>query len=385
MKELYKKNKSIILYFVVYCPIGILCPLIAQYLDSIGFSGTEVGVITSVGTAMAVFGGLFWGRLYANVANKRLIISLMFIGAAVTALISLKITAFIPYAIIYGILYFFQGPSHGLCDTMVITNGEDFPIIRAFGAIGYAAACFVGGKVSQAAGLDKIFYIHAAMFLLGAIIVMTEQEPPHINEKKEKVSALLLLKEKKFLKLLLCSFFVLGCTMANNTYFSYLYIDAGGDLAGVGFCFLLMAGSEAVMMCILPKLLKKIHTEKLLAIGIAVGVIRFFIYSLGPGKGVLIGTFFTQGIMDGIILVEIVKYFVKVVDIKLSDISVSTYYALGTNLSSIVCNLIGGRLIDKVGATGTYLFFAIMIAIGLILYLLFGLYKENEPDHIKQA
>ena len=36
--------------------------------------------------------------------------------------------------------------------------------------------------------------------------------------------------------------------MANNTYFSFLYIEGGGTIAGVGIVMLLMVGSEAPFM-----------------------------------------------------------------------------------------------------------------------------------------
>ena len=58
--------KSYALYFFLYCPLGVLSPLIGQYLSSIGFSGTQVGTVTSLGTASAVFAGMFWGKIFAN-------------------------------------------------------------------------------------------------------------------------------------------------------------------------------------------------------------------------------------------------------------------------------------------------------------------------------
>ena len=58
--------KSYALYFFLYCPLGVLSPLIGQYLSSIGFSGTQVGTVTSLGTASAVFAGMFLGKIFAN-------------------------------------------------------------------------------------------------------------------------------------------------------------------------------------------------------------------------------------------------------------------------------------------------------------------------------
>ncbi len=361
--------------------MGAICPLIGQYLSSIGFSGTQVGVVTAFGTGAAVFGGMFWGRIYANSRRKRMVIASMFVLAAVSSLISLAITGFIAYTLIYGLLYFNQGPSHGLCDSMVMDKKENFPAIRACGAVGYAIAVFICGQLAKVMGLRVNFVIHAAVFILAAFLMGTFDEPRNYSKKHETGESIRireLFEDRDFIKLLVFSFFALGPTMANNTYFSYLYIDAGGDVAGVGLAFLLMAGSEAPFMWLVPWLNKRISTEKLIVIGCAAGLLRFLMYSFGPSRAVLLGTFFLQGILNGILLVEVVKYFGKIVPPRLASLSVATYYALGNSFSSIVCNLLGGVIMDASGVHGTYVFFAALYVISLVLYLVLGLHKEKQ-------
>ena len=380
MKEFFDKNKSFLLYFFMYCPLGFLCPLIAQYCDSIGFSGTQVGVVTSCGLLGAVLGGVFWGRIFANADRKRMVVIIMFLMAGAMALTSLAVKMFVIYALIYGGLYFFQGPSHGLCDHMILANGENFPVIRALGAIGYACACYTAGLLSEEYGLRIIFFLHAGGYVMASLIMATEKEPPHYSDQHNKVSVRELFKNKRFVKLIVCSFFVLGTTMANNTYFSYLYIDAGGDVAGVGLAFLLMAGSEAVFMFLIPKVNKIIPTEKLILVGIGTAVVRYALYSTGPSTQVLLGTFFLQGMMNGIVLVEMVKYFEKIVEPKLASISVSTYYALGNNFSAIVCSLLGGIVLDATSPQGVYVFFAAWNIIGMVLYLVLGMHRVCDVE-----
>lgn len=377
MGNLYGKYKSYILYLVMYTPLGFVCPLIGQYCSSIGFSGTQVGVVTSVGTLGAVLGGLFWGKRFANAKNRRLVVSIMFLGAMLAGLVSTRILIFILYALIYGVMYFFMGPSHGLCDTIVIENGENFAPIRAMGAIGYAVACYFGGLYSEKHGLISIFFMFAIGYFVASLLVMTEKEPEHHKEAREKIKIAELFKNKKYVKLLICSFFLIGTTMANNTYFSYLYKEAGGDLAGIGLSFLLMAGSESIFMALIPLFNRKLPTEKLIVVGIIIAILRFGIYSFGPSIGVLLGTFFLQGAMNGILLVEIVRYFEKIVEPRMASISVSTYYSLGNYLSSILCNLAGGAILDFAGAKGVYFFMMLMNTTGLILYILFGLNKTK--------
>ena len=112
--DLKKNARLSVLYFFIYCPLGIVCPLISQYLSSIGFSGTQVGTVTSLGTATAIFAGMFWGQVYSNSRHKRWIIAGMCFSAGLLGILGTAAQTFALYAILYSGMYFFQGPVHGL-------------------------------------------------------------------------------------------------------------------------------------------------------------------------------------------------------------------------------------------------------------------------------
>ena len=369
--------RCFMLYFLIYCPLGVLCPLIGQYLSSIGFSGTQVGTVTSLGTAAAVLGGMFWGKVYANASNKKRIIAIMFAGAALMSVAGLSTKAFIVYAVIYSVMYFFQGPVHGLCDSLVMESDNSFAVIRSAGALGYALAVYVTGQYAETHGLGIIFYVYSAAFILAAFVVMGVKEPQHYSSPEKKIKASELFKNKKYVKLLLCAFFLMGTNVGNSTYFGYLFREGGGSLGGIGLAFLLMAGSEAPFMFLIPAFNKKVSSEKLLLFAIGVCTFRFAFYATGPSWQLLLGTFFLQGISNGIILVELVRYFSRVVEPRLASIAVSTFYAVGNNLSTIVCTFIGGIMLDAFSARGVYFFFAVWNMIALIMYIVMGLYKEE--------
>lgn len=366
------------LYFLIYCPLGVLCPLIGQYLSSIGFSGTQVGTVTSLGTAAAVLGGMFWGKVYANASHKKRVIAIMFVGAAAMSVSSLSTKAFIIYAAIYSVMYFFQGPVHGLCDSLVMESDNSFAVVRAAGALGYAMAVFFTGQYAETHGLRIIFYVYSASFIIAAFVVMGVKEPNHYSSPEKKIKASELFKNKKYVRLLICAFFLMGTNVGNSTYFGYLFREGGGSLGGIGLAFLLMAGSEAPFMFLIPAINKKVSSEKLLLFAIGVCTFRFAFYATGPSWQLLLGTFFLQGISNGIILVELVRYFSKVVEPRLASIAVSTYYAVGNNLSTILCTFIGGIMLDAFSARGVYCFFAAWNLIALIMYLVMGLYKEEK-------
>ena len=365
-----------ILYFFLYCPLGIISPLIGQYLSSIGFSGTQVGLITSMGTGVAIFATLLWGRVYANSHKKRIVLIIMCLASATLGVVSTTTTVFLVYAALYSVLYFFQGPLHGLADAFVISKSNNFSAIRALGAAGYAVAVFVAGRYAESYGLKGIFYMYAIAFVITAAFIMMESEPPFHKDEEKKVSIGEVFKNKKFIKLLICSFFLMGTNITNSTYFGYLFREQGGDVAGIGLAFLLMAGSEAPFMALTPIMSKKIGSEKLLLIGMALTAVRFGFYATGPSYTLLLGTFFLQGITNGIILVELVKAFGNVVEERLSSMSISIYYAIGNSMSVILCNMIGGMILDAHGPQAVYLFCFIVNSIAVALYVLLGLHKK---------
>ena len=365
-----------ILYFFLYCPLGIISPLIGQYLSSIGFSGTQVGLVTSLGTGVAIFATLLWGRVYANSHKKRIVLVIMCLASATLGVVSTTTTVFLLYAAIYSVLYFFQGPLHGLADAFVISKSNNFSSIRALGAAGYAVAVFVAGRYAESYGLKGIFYMYAITFVITAIFIMLESEPPFHKDEEKKVSISEVFKNKKFVKLLICSFFLMGTNITNSTYFGYLFREQGGDVAGIGLAFLLMAGSEAPFMALTPVMSRKLGSEKLLLIGMALMAIRFGFYATGPNHTVLLGTFFLQGITNGIILVELVKAFGNVVEERLASMSISIYYAIGNSMSVIVCNMIGGMILDAAGPQAVYLLCFAFNSIAVVLYVLLGLHKR---------
>ena len=365
------------LYFFIYCPLGIICPLIGQYLSSIGFSGTQVGTITSLGTGTAILAGLFWGKIYANTSRKKILLAFMCLAAATLGVVSTGTTIFIIYAVIYSGMYFFQGPIHGLSDAFVLDRSEHFSAIRATGAAGYAVAVFVAGRVAESTGLKSIFFMYAGAYVIAACFFLREEEPTTFRTAEEKVKMSVLFKDRNFVKLLICAFFLMGTNVGNSTYFGYLFREQGGSVAGIGVAFLLMAGSEAPFMALTPVLSRKFGAEKTLLFAMVMAVIRFGFYSTGPDYKVLLATFFLQGMTNGIILVEIVKYFGRIVEPRLSSVSISVFYAIGNSLSVILCIFIGGIMLDMAGACAVYRFFAIFNFVSVILYIALGMHRRR--------
>lgn len=386
-EKMNSELKIKILYLIIFAPTGVMSTLIGQYLNSIGFSGTEIGTITSLATASGILSQAFWGKQYTNSKDGRKVIGLICTAGALFAIGLSFIKGFYAFAIVYFLMYFFASCVTGLCDSMVLELDLDYGSIRLWGAIGFGAVILLGGTIGDVLGLNSIFYIYAIAFLISTLVLFTIKNPKlglretdKTSEPKEKVGYLQLLGDKKAVQLIICALFIYGTDMANNTYFSFLYRDGGGTLTGFGTIFFLMIIIEAPFMGIAPKLGKKIGHAKLLTITIIISVIRFGVFALGPSYIILIILFPLHGFIVGVIIVEYMNYIKESVNPKFLGLAIAAFYAIGSYGGAIICNLLGGIAMDYLGIQGAYGVFGVLNLISLILFVAFGLSNPKRSE-----
>lgn len=374
----------VLLNIFSYAAIGAILPLIGQHLKSIDITGTQIGIITAMATATAIFATTFWGKRYANSHRKKTVAAFLCIMAGAVAFSLLPLKAFFIFLVGFMTLYFFQSPIMGIIDAMTIESGNFFNDIRKWGAIGFAVSTFIAGKLAYGIDLKIIFPLCTFFFIFTALIIKSidikekDLEIATPAEKREKAEYRNIFKNRTLLAVVLSAFFVLGTNVANNTYFSFLYIEGGGNLSGVGTAFLLMAGSEAIFMGVSRKISGKITMEKNILIAMILSALRFLWYSTGPTSSWLLAFFFLQGMVNGIILVEFIRYVHKTVNTHELAMGIAVYYAVSNNLSTIACQLLGGLALDLGGGRLVYLFFSLYNLIGVILYMVFGLHKGKK-------
>lgn len=378
-----KPDRYLFIYTFTYMAIGAFCPLIGKYLESEGFSGSEIGIVTAAGTLMAIFASMFWGRVYVASIRRRNVPALLSICASALCLVLMRTASFVPCLFVYMLMYFFQAPVLALVDAMCVEERKAFGMSRMWGAVGYALGVLIAGRAAAYMSLSVIFVIYAASYVLSAVFIMAGKGTEHMTgmRRSRKREYRELLEDKRLVKLLLAVFFFGGTNVANNTYFSFMYTDCGGTIAGVGVAMFLMIAAEAPFMAASEPLSSRFGMERMIVVAMAVSALRFAIYGAGVSPMVITAIFFLQGFVNGIALVEIIRYIAKITDPEMTALATSAYYAISSNLSTIVCQLAGGVILEHSGGCGVYVFFAIYNLTGVIIYLVFGLYRENENPY----
>jgi PPP family 3-phenylpropionic acid transporter len=383
------------IYTFTYAAIGMLFPLLGQYLALIGFSGVQIGIVTATATAVGIGASPFWGYRFHHSKDSSRVVLILCIIATLIIVSLVFVKQYALFLIGYAAFSFFQTPIMPLTDAMTLENRVPFGAARKWGAIGFAVGVFVAGQIADATSLLIIFPLCAFGYMVAWIIITRlrrlrksefhvtadvgcGEHAAEVSKKERHGDYGSLLRNKKLMALLFAAFFICGTNVANNTYFGFLYKDVGGSIAGIGLAFLLMCSSEAPFMAWVGRLEKIITLERMILISMTISALRYLWYSTGPAPGLLLGTFFLQGMVNGIVLVGYVQYVSKLVEPAMIGMAMTLYQAVSSSSSSILCQFIGGLILDYYGGIRVYLFFAVYNLIGIILYVGFKLYKCSD-------
>ncbi len=385
-----------LMYLFSYAAIGALFPLIAQYLSSLGFSGTEIGIVTSSSTAVGILANSFWGRIYHDRGCKKDLVIMLSILTALLSLFLMIIRQFSLFLIVYIIVFFFENPVYPFVDATVMEADYPFGKARKWGALGFATGIGVAGYVADNLGLLSIFPMYCIFFCLNAFLFFMYSRGKNLggcgingrhglhtpdergSHRQHREGYKTLLSNRQYLGLLLSTFFFNGPALSHNTYFSFLYLNAGGTLAGMGLVLLLMVVSEAPVMAMAYRISNLFTMEKAILIGMSVSALRFFWYGFNPPVYLLAATFFLQGIANGIVLVETVRYIERLVGTEMLSLALPLFTAISSNSGTIVCQFLGGVIVGIFGGKEVYLFYSLLNLVAIVIYIFAGLHKVKK-------
>ncbi len=368
---------------------GLAMPFVNLYLVSLGFTGTQIGLLTSI-SALAQ---LSLAPLLHNLADRsgrqrRLYFGLLI--ANICACFGLVAFGSIP-GLLGGMIVFrdlADGPGAAMLSQLTITwlaqrGRQIYGRLRAWGSLGWAVATMLSGTIFAIGGYPLLFTLSAIANL--AALPFARVLPPRTSEPRIHTNSTESQRPRGFYILLASMFlFSVGSTAFNA--FSYIYFkqDLGASNQLIGVISSLAALSEIPAMLLMDRLLRRIDIRITLAIGLMGLGVLWFSVSLLTSTTLLIplmllrGTFYTLQIVSLTLLVSRIS----------QPSSVATNQALAQvtvpGLAILLTGAVSGWLFDHTGARGLFQL-ATLMTVGSIVLLFVGKKQLtgqaiNDPD-----
>ncbi len=397
-KELSSKQNLRLIrlcFFIIFIGMGALNPFMNLYYASRNLSGTQIGLLGTVGALVALLIAPFWGHLNDTVQNPRRIMQFTYLGSAILLFVMSLQTVFLAIALCVGLEALMSGGSDSLRNAQAVNVAEEagagYGSVRLWGSLGWAIAAPVSGWIIQVTNIRSIFYIYGAAMVLAVaalgIITTRRHHPENSQEAKELVKPSMLevargvWKNPELMGLMLALVIMWAAT--NGTKFEALYLTRLGAKASIiGWVNTVAGGTEVPFMMLADKFVRRFGSTKALIVAFFLNASSLIFLLIHPSIPAVFVMKVIAAIGNSFFMLAYVAFIVERAP---SGQSATVLALFGTTVASLVNILVSpimGYLFDLIGPYWLYLIaFGGHFSAGLILY--FAVFRRNVQKTIR--
>jgi PPP family 3-phenylpropionic acid transporter len=341
-----------VITFLTFAARGFTLPFIYIYLESVGLTATQIGVLMTIS---ALFQLIVPPALHAladkTEKHRRLYYGLL----TMNALASFSVASAANPLLLGGSVVLrdaADSPSASLLAQLTISWLEQrrltiYGRLRAWGSLGWAVTTFVSGRIISIGGYPMLFILTGVINLL--LIPLVKVLPERVANRHEYKATIM--PRPAVFYIVLVSFFLFAFGNNAISVFSFIYfkqnLGASNDLIGIASS--VAALSEIPAMVLMDRLLRRTNIRTTLAAGMLGQGMLWVSYSLLTGSTLLIplmmirGTFFTFFNVSATLLISRISH----------PVNAATNQALAQvtvpSLAFLVAGTVNGWLFDNAG------------------------------------
>ena len=282
-------NKTYLLiclfYIVYYITLGVVGPYMNVYYERLGFGGSQIGLITSLGMIASMLITPVWGILSDKTKNPRAVIAFILVMAGLTSIVWVTQTAFMPVLILSVVLSVFRQNVWSLVDGVGIQfcsdYGKDFGFARSMGSLGYLLGSFAIANLMFALGFSGPYMqVFVVCSFLGAVMILCVPASKHVEKTKTKVNFKESLKElltnRNYLFIVLM---MLLTSMVVDTILNYsgnhLINTLGQSDSMIGIFSFAQVFPEIIIVMFANRIFRRMKTSQIFMMGAIAQLVRF--------------------------------------------------------------------------------------------------------------
>jgi PPP family 3-phenylpropionic acid transporter len=387
-------------YGLFYTTIGVFAPYFNLYLQHVGLTSTEIGLVLSVPPLMALLFQPVWGLINDRFSIQRQSVGMAILAAPLISLLLLLRPSFLWLMGTVACLALFQTGVTPVMDSLTIqqTGVRNYGKVRMFGSLGWALASVTASLIySRNAGighLPELYLFAGVMAFLGLMGYpfprskgpkrsIRPVEPPLAESEKSarerSTDAPLpwwkrarfteiqrLLRNRPFLLVLAFIFLVSTSQIMNSNFYSLYYRDMGHPMSLLGVIYALGALSELPFFYVVGGILERFGPRKVFVVGGSVFCFRWIVLAFGPPTWALFLLQMLHGISFSFTFAAGVALAAEVSHVDNRATAQSVYSAVNMGLAAITGSILGGVVLGDIGPRGVYEVASVLCFAGLV-------------------
>ena len=278
-------------YFVYYFILGIFLPYFNLYCHEIGFSGMEIGAISSLKTFSIIIFPLFWGYFADRFSmRKKIFILVNFFSCGFWIFFFFSNN----FWVMMGIMFFyslFHAPIISFLEAFTVDflgkNKKKYGKIRLWGSIGFIISVFITGHLADIFGIEIVVVLIFSGALIHAFLSLKTPEPQAVNPDSRGGKAGFLLKPEIIL-FFAASVLMLASHSPYYTFFSVYLSDKGYGNTFIGISWGFAVAAEILMMYKSDFIFKKIKPYYVLIFSMIAACLRWTVLYFFQNEAIIL-------------------------------------------------------------------------------------------------
>lgn len=358
----------------IWSAYGIYYGFLVPYLKAAGYDEVAIGILMSVQNLMGSVAPVLWGAVTDRLKSPKGILAFnIFFGCAAALLIPAAIHSFAALIAIFVAISLTTTSVSTVLDGWAMRLKDrgsrlNYGLVRGLGSISFAVTTVTVGAFFQHSGMSSLFILFFLAESVTAACIFTVRNrpdmPPVAAAEAQGGAADLsetpLWKNAHYIVFLILCTLLFVAEVAAQTFYPLLLQHAGGTTSDLGLGLCVQALSEAPVMFLSGRLLRKFKDTTLLAAAMGFFVIRFSLFYVICTVPGLIAAQLSESLSFGLFLPVSVHYLSRITPVRLKataiTLAVSVYYGVG----GFAGGILGGAAIERFGIGKMYLGIAVL-------------------------
>jgi len=344
-------------YFLYFGVMGAFLPYFNLYCYHLGFSGFQIGILSSVRSITMILCPLLWGILADRFNVRKPIYIFCNILSSLIWIFFLVTSNFWLILIITLCHGFFYTPIISFLEafTMDILGKakKDYGHIRAWGSGSFVVTVLIFGWLIDLYSIEIILIFILAGSLMQALIAL--KIPSITIKKKPPASGKVVFVKGRVILFLFCGFLMLASHGTYYGFFSIHLTKSGFSNSFIGIAWGLASLSEIFIMVNSARIFKNFSLESILLFSFLTAFARWLLLSFSASASVIILTQILHAITYGTFHIASILYIDSMSPEKNKTLGQAINNAATYGLGMMTGFLINGYLFDKIGAYSLFL------------------------------
>lgn len=359
-------REIIAIHFLTFAARGLVLPFAYLYFKSVGFSGTEIGVLVSVSALIQLVIPPALNTLADRTGRHRQLFYGFLMGN-VAALVGMVVS--VNKLWLSGSILLRDSsdrPTEPLLSQLTITwldrqKRKIYGRLRAWGSFGWAVATLFSGRIFAIGGYPLLFALAALINL--ATVPLVKALPARIVEQQDKPSNSVSRTPGFYVLLVSLFLYFVGMTATYTFIFIFFQDELGATTEMIGILAAVAALSEIPSMMFIDSLLNRTTIHTTLVTGILGMTLLWLAFSLLSGTALLIPLMIVRGTFYTLQAVSIALLIARISHPSTAATNQSLALVMIPSLATLLTGPISGWIFDNLGAR---VLFQIVTVVGLL-------------------